>query len=266
MNFKCCLLLLLFAPAAFGADEFMRKVSRLITEGKRDEAMEMLNQAIDKNPKDANLYFGRGRLQSTMDHPDLAIKDFDRALSLTNFARIYHERGVAQFKLGRFNQAIADFDRMLKMLPEQEPEYWQRGIAYYYAGEYERGRKQFELHQTVNPYDVENAVWHYLCVARLQGADKARVSLIPIERDPRVPMKEIHALYAGKAKPEDVLAAAKARHELFYAHLYLGLYYETEKDIAEAREHIEKAAKDFYMNNFMGDVARIEAKLLSKAP
>src|SRR2546423_566559 len=245
----------------------MRQVSHLIAEGKREQALEMLNQAIEKDTNNASLYFGRGRLHSTMDHPEAAIKDFDRALSLTNFARIHHERGVAEFKLGRFREAIADFDRLLKMLPQQEPEYWQRGIAYYYAGEYERGRKQFELHQTVNPYDVENAVWHYLCVARLEGVEKARAALIPIatERDPRVPMKEIFALYAGKTKPEDVLAATKARSELFYAHLYVGLYYETQKDLAKAREHIDKAANEFYMNNFMGDVARIEAKLLNKA-
>ena len=26
---------------------------------------------------------------------------------------------------------------------------------------------QFELHQRVNPQDVENAVWHYLCKVKL---------------------------------------------------------------------------------------------------
>lgn len=262
MNFKAFLLLLLLVYAAFGADEFMREVARNIREGRRDEALAMLSKAIEKDAGDANLYFGRGRLHATMEHYEDAIKDFDRALNITNVARIHQERGVAQFKLGHFKEAIADFDRFLKMDPAQEPQHWQRGIAYYYAGEYERGRKQFELHQTVNPYDVENAVWHYLCVAHLEGLEKAKASLIPIERDARVPMKEIFALYAGKAKPEDVLAAAKSRGELFYAHLYLGLYYEAQKDRAKAREHINKAAGEFYTNHFMGDVARLEAKLL----
>ena len=71
-------------------------------------------------------------------------------------------------------------------------------------------------------------------VARLSGLAKARASLLPITNDSRVPMMQIYALFAGKAKPDDVLAAAKAgtptaaqlRRQLFYANLYLGLYYE----------------------------------------
>jgi lipoprotein NlpI len=160
---------------------------------------------------------------------------------------------------------VADFDRFVQILPEQEPQHWQRGIALYYAGEYDRGRKQFESHQKVNTNDVENAVWHFICVARSQGVDKAKAALIPIEGDRRVPMKEIHALFAGKAKAADVLAAADDRGELFYAHLYLGLYYDAHGDKAKTREHIDKAANEFAMNHYMGDVARVHAALLKKA-
>src|SRR6266853_660464 len=59
--------------------------------------------------------------------------------------------------------------------------------------------RQFELHQTVNDNDVENAVWHYLCVARLAGVEKAHASLIRIQRDSRVPMMAVYALFGGKA-------------------------------------------------------------------
>lgn len=259
------LLALLVIPGVFGAEDVMREISRKIVEGKRDEAMAMLNKAVADEPKEARWLLARGRLHNTMDQPEKAIEDFDRALNIeTNNARAFHERGWAHFKLGQFNQSIADFDHFLKILPEQEPHHWQRGIAYYYAREYERGRKQFEAHQKVNPHDVENAVWHFLCVARSQGVEKAKASLIPIEGDPRVPMKQIHALYAGNAKPEDVLAAAKQRGELFYAHLYVGLYHEAYGDRAKAREHIDKAATEFFVNHQMGDVARVHAALFKK--
>jgi lipoprotein NlpI len=270
MNFARLLpLVVLFASSCFGADDLMRQISRKIMEGKRDEAMAMLNKAVADEPKEAKWLVGRGRLQSTMGENEKAIEDFNRALKIEpQNARIYHERGVAHFKLVQIKESVADFDRFLQILPSQEPEHWQRGISLYYAGEYERGRKQFELHQNANPHDVENAVWHFLCVARGQGIEKAKASLIPIEveRDRRVPMKEIFALYAGKAKPEEVLAAAKQRGELFYAHLYLGLHYEANGSQSKAREHIEKAANDFYMEHYMGDVARVHAKLLKKAP
>jgi len=269
MNFiRSLLLAVLFASSAFGADDLMRQISRKIIEGKREEAMTMLNKAVADEPKEAKWLLARGRLHSTMSENEKAIEDFNRALNIeTNNARIYHERGVAYFKLADIKKSVADFDRFVQILPNQEPEHWQRGISLYYAGEYERGRKQFELHQKVNPNDVENAVWHYLCVARGQGIEKAKASLIPIEveRDTRVPMKEIFALFAGKGKPEEVLAAAKKRDEIFYAHQYLGLYYEAQGNRSKAQEHIDKAATEFYMNHYMGEVARVHAKLLKKA-
>ena len=115
-------------------------------------------------------------------------------------------------------------------------------------------------------------MWHFLCVARASGIEKARVALIPIERDARVPMMQVHALFAGKMKPEDVLGAAQAGNptpaqldnQLFYAHLYLGLYYEALGDLKRTREHIFKAAGDFKAEHYMGDVARVHAQVLQQ--
>src|SRR4030095_5819693 len=124
-------------------------------------------------------------------------------------AELYHLRGCEHFKLGHINESIRDFDKFLEFVPKQAPHHWQRGIAYYYARRYEDGRKQFELHQTVNPADVENAVWHFLCVSRLDGVEEAREALIPIKGDKRVPMAQIYDLFAGKSKVEEVFAATK---------------------------------------------------------
>src|SRR5205085_8743876 len=98
----------------------------------------------------------------------------------------------------------------LSLEPQQKPYHWQRGISLYYAGRFDDGKKQFELHQTVNTQDVENAVWHFLCTVRLEGLESAKKQLIPIEKDARVPMAQVHQLFAGKARPQDVLAAAQA--------------------------------------------------------
>lgn len=266
MNFaRWWLVGLCLACPAFGAEDVTREVVQAFKEGKREEAVPLATKAIEKEPKNAKLLFMRGRVYAAMNENAKAIEDYDRALKFdTNAPAFYQERGVAHFKLGHIKESIADFDRFIQMVPEQEAHHWQRGIAYYYAGDFERGRKQFESHQKVNPRDVENAVWHFLCVARGQGVEKAKASLIPIERDPRVPMKEIFALFAGKGKAEDVLPAATDRDQQFYAHLYLGLYYEAHGNAAKAREHIDKAANEFSMNHYMGDVARVHAQRLKK--
>jgi lipoprotein NlpI len=100
----------------------------------------------------------------------------------------------------------------------------------------------------------------------------ARQALIPIEGDSRVPMSQVHALFAGTLQPADVLAAARAgnppapelNNRLFYAHLYLGLYYEAAGNAAAAREHLFKAAADFDSDHYMGDVARSHAAVLRR--
>jgi lipoprotein NlpI len=184
----------------------------------------------------------------------------------------FEKRGEEHFKRGEIKEAIADFDKVIELRPGQEPYHWQRGIAYYYAGEYQKGRRQFELHQTVNPNDVENAVWHFLCVAKTESFDKARQQLISIHGDSRVPMTEIYRLFAGKGSAEAVLAAAtegdpsptERKSRLFYAHLYLGLYDEAKGNRAGTLEHIRAAVRDFGQPHYMGDVARVHLGILQK--
>ncbi|MAS94714.1 MAG: hypothetical protein CMO55_16060 [Verrucomicrobiales bacterium] len=191
----------------------------------------------------------------------------------------FQRRGMDRFfEKGEVDGAIADFDAFLELYPEEDAHHWQRGLAYYYAEEYEKGKAQFERHQTVNTQDVENAAWHFLCSVRAPGGtiEKAREEFIDIQRDSRVPMKEVHALFAGKGTAEEVLAASKPdddnvlsdaeRNNLCYAHLYLGLYYEAVGDLEKSEEHIRKAAFEYSMEHPMGKVAQLHAKVRGISP
>src|SRR5262249_38331266 len=153
-------------------------------------------------------------------------------------AGYYDMRGSERFKLGRVREAVADFDKFLELRPGEKPGHWRRGIALYYTGQFKEGVEQFELHQTVNPNDVENAAWHYLCNGRGAGPDKAREALLKVGPDRRVPLMTVYRMYASQAKADDVLRdaesgnppAARRREQLFYAHLYVGLYHEAAGD------------------------------------
>jgi len=159
------------------------------------------------------------------------------------------------------------FDQLVVARPESEPELWQRGLALYYAGRFDDGRRQFELHRTVNPADVENVAWHFACVARDKGAEAARRAIIPVGADSRVPMREVLELFAGRAEPAAVLAAAEAgpgearRNQRCFAHLYLGLYFEAIGDDERAKRHMLEAAGPFAMDHFMGRVAQLHCQL-----
>ena len=209
-------------------------------------------------------------------------ENYDQVISLTDKlpedspllryrAAAFQRRGIDHFFEAEIKESIADFDAYLAIYPEEDPHHWQRGICYYYADDFEKGKAQFERHQTVNSQDVENAVFHFICAARAPGGseEKARADFINIKADSRVPMTEIWALYAGHGTPEAVIAAtqvgnpseAELRNRLCYAHLYLGLYYEAIGQPEKSAEHIILAAGKYRMDHYMGQVAQVHAKL-----
>jgi lipoprotein NlpI len=175
-------------------------------------------------------------------------------------------RGVAEFEQGRFAASATTFDELAKMMPDRAPQLWQRGIALYYAGRFADCRRQFESHRTVNPDDVENAVWHFLCVARGQNPDAARAALLPVGPDPRVPMREVDEMFRGALTPDAVMKAAGNDGDgQFYGNLYVGLYLEATGHRALALPHIKVAASERYatVGGYMHMVARVHLKVLS---
>ena len=174
----------------------------------------------------------------------------------------FNRLGEEAFRAGKMDESIKQFDKAIALEPRLAPQHWQRGISLYYADRFDDCRRQFELHKTVNPEDVENSVFHYLCVARLKSAAEARKSLIEIHSDTRVPMMEVYAMYRGESTPTKVLAkAGRDRDALFYAHLYIALFHEANLRPAEAMTHMRLAAGEFAASHYMGDVARIHLRL-----
>jgi len=174
-------------------------------------------------------------------------------------------RGELYFMNAQIKEAVNDFDFYNKRQPSSAPQNWQRGLALYYAKEFKKGVEQFELHQKVNPNDVENAVWHFLCMTKWKGVKEARKNLIAIEGDSRVPMKEIHDLFSGAGTVEQVFEAAKdGRPEIraahnYYANVYVGLYFDALGENKKAAEYMKRAADNspFPKNVLMGQVARV---------
>jgi tetratricopeptide (TPR) repeat protein len=167
------------------------------------------------------------------------------------------------FQLGDIAPAIADFDRAEHLNPALTPSLWQRGIAYYYAGRFEEGARQFEIDLTVNGHDVEETVWRYLCQAQTQGVQAARAGLFPVRHDPRPVMRWVYQLFAGACDPEVVIAQHRdsGQRERFYSHLYVGLYCEAAREAERARHHITRAAEMQVWDDYMGWVASVHQRL-----
>jgi len=199
-----------------------------------------------------------------------AVAAVDKLLvALPNDPSTLRLAGDVYLRAGKSKAAVDFFDRYLKLEPNALAGLWQRGIALYFARDYKRGVKQFEVHREVNPNDVENAAWHFLCVAKAQSFDKAKTVVLPAPNDSRAPMEEVlQMLSTGDTekvvtKMESFPANTRLRESAdFYGNFYLGLYADAAGDRAEAKRYLDLAAKDASVS-YMGDVARVYAVYLS---
>ncbi|MGQ4649333.1 tetratricopeptide repeat protein [Lyngbya aestuarii] len=180
-----------------------------------------------------------------------------------NDPKAYIRRGMVNFKLAKIEESIQDFDEAERLEPAVSPYLWQRGLSYYYAERFEEGAKQFELDLSVNPQDVEETVWRYLCLARCQGIVEARNSLLAVENDPRLIMSSVYELYAGNCTTDEVMAAGQqqGKRGQFYSYLYLGLYYEAQSNVELARNYIVQAVNDYQLDDYMWNLASVHQKL-----
>jgi lipoprotein NlpI len=260
------------AEAPIETRRLLEQAKQEFQAGQREKAINTATRMIKGDPENPSCYFLRARFYELEGKREPAVKDYSKIIEMAPFSpEAYYHRGTLNFLLGRIPESVADYNMLLEAQPDRAAHIWQRGIALYYDGKYEEGRKQFELHRTVNPRDVENSAWHFLCVARSRNLEEARKLLIPVIGDPRTPMKEVLDLYAGKATPEQVLIAAEDSNspsgmvpmQQVYAHLYIALLFEAEGNKELTRTHLQRAVDLNLKGEYMWEVARVHLDLLN---
>jgi lipoprotein NlpI len=238
-------------------------------QGEHERALALASRAVDTNPGDVAARLTRAAIYDALRRHREAVTDYDAALRESpDSPRVLYLRGRSRFKAGDVKGSVEDFDRAAELDEALEKRLWERGISYYYAQEYAKGARQFEAYQTYDASDVENVVWRYICQAKSEGVDAARKGIMPLDReDRRVPLMKVYAVYRGEATPDDVLAAARdgnpseteLRHRLFYAHLYVALYFEANSDEESAKRHMGLAHEQ-RISHYMWDVADVHLK------
>ncbi|XP_072973771.1 TPR repeat-containing thioredoxin TDX isoform X2 [Typha angustifolia] len=85
------------------------KAIEAISEGKLEEAVEHLTEAIFLNPTSAILYAARAGVFVKLNKPNAAIRDADAALQINpDSAKGYKSRGMAKSMLGKWEEAAKD--------------------------------------------------------------------------------------------------------------------------------------------------------------
>lgn len=192
--------------------------------------------------------------------PEQELIIWEQAVALRpNDPNAYVRRGMVQFKLGRVFESIQDFDRAEQLDNRLTPYLWQRGLSRYYLEQFAEAAQQFELDLKINPQDVEEMIWRYLSLARLQGPESARVALLPAAQESRPVLRKIYDLFNGDCTVEAVLTLGENQGDrgLFYSLLYVGLFYEATNVPDLARIYIVKAANQPPLDDYMWHLARV---------
>ncbi|KAK9105923.1 hypothetical protein Scep_022767 [Stephania cephalantha] len=97
------------------------KAMDAISEGKLNEAIEHLTEAILLNPSSAILYANRAGVFVKMKKPNAAIRDADAALKINpDSAKGYKFRGIARAMLGQWEEAAKDLHVAAKLDYDEE--------------------------------------------------------------------------------------------------------------------------------------------------
>lgn len=272
--FACGLLLSPSSIVARGAEDSLAEAARLAGRGDASSALSLLAAHLQSAPNDASALRLQAEIHDNLRNHEATITDYSKLIKVDpgKAAHWLNRRGAARFKNGDVAGSIADFDEAIRRDAQLERSHWQRGLSYFYDGQYAAGARQFELYQTYDAADVENVVWRFLCQARVDGVDKARRDMLPLGgQDRRIPMMTIDALYRGKATVEDVFTAIEqggptaqaVKHRKFYAHLYVGLYFDVIGEPEKAKQHI-LAADKLQIDHYMWDVAHVHVERAKK--
>ncbi|XP_059652360.1 uncharacterized protein LOC132299633 [Cornus florida] len=222
-------------------------------------------------------FFGTPTLSTILNHQNPTTLTLSRRLFLPSVSGLWDaitggnsareavlavRRGMLLFRQGDVLGSVMEFDKAIELDPRQKAYLWQRGLSLYYLDRFEEGAEQFRLDVAQNPNDTEESIWCFLCEAQLYGADEARRRFLQVGRDPRPVMRGAYNMFKDGGDPEKLVAAfsSSQESEYFYASLYAGLYYESEKKADEAKLHILAACQSPYgirSDDYMASLAKV---------
>ncbi len=174
---------------------------------------------------------------------------------------LYSRRGDRLLFLGRPADAIADFEKMIALDATQDAPHWRLGIAYHFAGAWEKSARQFEKYHAYDARDRENGIWKFLADMRLVGREKAATQMLEYTRFDREPFPTLYEMFAGRKTTDELFAEITAKKltdngaVMFFAHYYGGLNELMLGNQARAHELLGKAVASTWGQNAEGGPA-----------
>lgn len=118
---------------------------RQLKKGQYKEAVESFNFALDRNPRNSDIYFARGLSRGFLDNHMGAIADLTRAIKLDeNQPNYYFYRAYFKSLYGNNRGSIDDFSRAIDLEPYWPEAYYNRGVKLVHIGLFDEACSDFE--------------------------------------------------------------------------------------------------------------------------
>ncbi len=110
-----------------------------------NQALRLLNKAVAKDPKFANVYSNRGNVYRDLKQYPKALNDYNKSISLDpSHVKAYNYRGNIYYEQKKYQQALNDYNQCLRLKPNYTFAYINRGLVFYQLKSKSRACKDFK--------------------------------------------------------------------------------------------------------------------------
>ncbi|WP_278847587.1 tetratricopeptide repeat protein [Brachyspira pilosicoli] len=133
-------------------EELKDKIRELVYFKKVEEAIKLIDEAIEKDNNDSELYLSRGALYLIINIHTKAIEDFNKAIELNpKNEKAYFSIGFLKVKLEKYEESIEYFNKAIELNPKNENTYFGIGVSKAKLGMYEESIEDFNKAIELNP-------------------------------------------------------------------------------------------------------------------
>ncbi len=158
---------------------YQRGIARY-SEGDLDGALKDFDMAISLNDENTKALFARAELYIEYGDFVQALEDLDAALQYDTLEsptvnpddlEMINERGKILLTLEMYPEAVRDFTRILSVDPDLDVTRYNRALAWYHLGEYDKAKKDLDAAIKINP--AEKDYYSYRGASLIMAGDTA---------------------------------------------------------------------------------------------
>lgn len=142
--------------------------------GNMDAALQRYQEAVDRNPNDAESHSNLGQVLVRLERPAEALPHFDRAIELipNRWAYVFN-RARALGLLGRWEESVAAYRRAQALFPEDYVTAFNLALALRKLGKHEAALSEFQKAIELEPNDATFRIALGMTFERLQKPTEA---------------------------------------------------------------------------------------------